>query len=148
MRYGWSIDPQPWRRLTAACRDRTWKRTYLEDSYKNGVPMDPGIYLICASTNYFAVLPPLYTAVYVGQAVNLRRRFRDHARGRTQVRLIQTIFRRLEYWYVSLPRNQLDELEQAWIDAVGPTINERNVRARVEPSVPAGSVRKPQKKEY
>ena len=148
MRYGWQFNVSLWTQLAAVCRAREWKRTYLEDTYQDSIPTDPGVYMICASVqDGLATLgsadrlyKKLYNAVYVGQAVNLRRRFAQHVRGYGNVPKARAVFRRLDYWHTTALETELDALEQCLIDVLGPAANDRNVTARVGDPVPAGSV--------
>jgi len=144
MRHGWRLDPKPWQRLAAVCRGQIWNRVYLEDDYRAQIPTEPGIYLICASPRHVlersTLRDRLYTVVYVGQASDLRRRFRQHVRGYGNVPAARSTFRRLDYWYTVASMHQLDRLEQCFIDALGPSANDRNVSVRIGNSIPAGSV--------
>ena len=80
----------------------------------------------------------LYNAIYVGQASDLRRRFREHVRGYRDVVHAESIFRRLEFWYSEFERRNLGEIEQLFLDALGPTANGKNVKARIGEPIPAG----------
>lgn len=148
MRYGWQLNVPFWTQLAVACRTREWKRTYLEDTYQDSIPTGSGVYMICASVHDGLAIPGsteglykrLYNAVYVGQAVNLRRRFAQHVRGYGNVPKARPIFRRLDYWYTTTLETDLNALEQCLLDALGPAANDRNVTARVGHPVPAGSV--------
>ena len=150
MRYGWQLDVSFWNRLSLTCGTQDWKRIYLEDTYKHSVPRDSGVYLICTSAQdgltvtgaAARLFKVLYTAVYVGQAINLRRRFEGHVRGYGNVLKARSIFRRLDYWYTCVIAGELDDLEQCLIDAIGPAANDQNVQARVGEPVPAGSLGK------
>jgi hypothetical protein len=150
MRYGWQLRSDLWEHLSAACANRTWTRTYLEASYSGAVPAAPGIYLICASAKGplrwppdEGQAPPLYDAVYVGQATDLRRRFCQHTRGYRNVAKAINIFRRLDYWYTRAIESELDALEERFIEALGPVANDRHVLARIGEPVPAGSLPPP-----
>ena len=148
MRYGWQFNVSHWAQLAAVCRAQEWKRTFLEDTYRRSVPTRPGVYMICASAkdglatagSADRLYKKLYNAVYVGQAVNLRRRFAQHVRGYGNVRKARAIFRRLDYWHTTTPKTELNALEQCLIDVLGPAANDRTVTARIGDPVPAGSV--------
>lgn len=146
MHYGWQLNPSHWSRFAGLCATRRWQRTYLEDTYRHRIPTTSGIYLICAS--FHDALPPptvsdrlytrLYTAIYVGQAKNLRRRFADHTRGYGRVNKAHRVFRRFDYWYTKVSEMELDDVEQCFLDVIGPVANDRNVLARIGTPVPAG----------
>lgn len=128
--------------LVEACDGCVWRRTFLEESYEVQVPTSAGVYLICASARILLGrgAAGLYNAVYVGQARDLRRRFREHLRGYGNVPKARMTFRRLDYWYISASPSDLDRIEQAFLDALGPSANDRNVRARIGEGVPAGAI--------
>ena len=146
MQYGWQLNFSHWSRFAALCATRQWHRTYLQDTYRHRLPTTPGVYLICASVQDALPTPIvsvrlytlLYTAIYVGQTKNLRRRFADHTRGYGRMNKARTIFRRFDYWYAKIPEAELDDVEQCFIDVIGPVANDRNVRARIGTPVPAG----------
>lgn len=144
MRYGWQLDKSRWEELADTCRDREWTKTYLEDVYKSSIPKTSGVYIICASLRY--VLPPsslrddLYNAIYVGQATNLRRRFTQHVRGYRNVPKALEAFKRLDYWFTEVGLAELDDVEQSFLDTLGPTANDKNVRAKIGRPIPAGRV--------
>lgn len=148
MRHGWQLNGAIWSRLAAICAPREWQRTYLEDAYRHTVPTSPGVYLICSSVQDGIAMSGasadlykrLYNALYVGQAKNLRSRFGQHLRGYRNVSKARAIFRRLDYWYTGVLLTELDQLEQCFLDALGPPANDRNVLARVGIPVPAGSL--------
>lgn len=149
MRHGWQLDRAPWKRLAVLCAPREWRRTYLEDAYRDTVPTSPGVYLICSSVQdgiatsgaSADLYKRLYNALYAGQAKNLHSRFGQHLRGYRNVAKARAIFRRLDYWYTRVSLTELDELEQCFLDALGPAANDKNVLARVGSPVPAGSIR-------
>ena len=148
MKYGWQLEASLWIRMGMACGTREWKRTYLEETYGLSIPTTPGVYLICASVQDGLAATgvsgrfykQLYSAIYVGQAGNLRRRFAQHVRGYGNVHNARNIFRRLDYWYATALRSELDELEQCFIAVLGPAANDRNVMAYIGKPIPAGSV--------
>ena len=50
------------------------------------------------------------------------------------------IFRRLDYWYTTVTPGELNEVEQRFLDALGPAGNDKNVLARIGNPVSAGSL--------
>lgn len=142
MRYGWSLDAEPWNKLRARIVAFEWRRVFLEEDYVSQVPSSSGVYLICASPR--SVLVPgrvmelLYNTIYVGQSRNLRARCRNHVIGYGSVRTAKLTFGRLDFWYSELAPNELSDVEQLLLEALGPTANMINVRAKVGEPVPAG----------
>ena len=142
MRYGWDLAEDRWRDLRNLLDGRQWNRAYLESDYDTQVVREPGVYLICASPRNIpvggVVMRELYNAIYVGQARNLRVRFKDHVRGYREVQRAKAVFRRLDFWYTTVRVEELSQAEQVLISALGPTANAKNVKARVNEPRPAG----------
>lgn len=136
MRYGWSLEPDDWKILHQLLSNTKWTRVYLEKEYKDRIPTNSGIYIICGKTdsigNMGNAINSLNNAVYVGQSVNLKNRFQDHVNGYGSVVKAKLTFRRLEYWWSEVNREDLNKYEQALVNALGPSANEVNViKARV-----------------
>ena len=147
MRYGWSLKEDQWKTLSKAVSGRTWSRTYLESDYTDRVPTSSGVYLICAGTKNIPisgeVMDLLYNTIYVGQASNLQKRFRDHVKGYGNVVPAKDAFRRLDFWYSTIERTQLTDIEQLLLTSFGPTANLKNAKhlmARIGNPVPAGRI--------
>lgn len=145
MKYGWRLEAHKWQKLRHAARDCNWRRVYLERDYVSQVPARSGVYLICAAPDRIPVtgniMERLYNAIYVGQASDLRSRFRQHVRGYRKVVCAMSIFRRLDFWYSEVPEADIGGLEQDLLDTLGPTANVKNVKARIGEPVPAGRTR-------
>ena len=136
MRYGWSLEPDDWKILHQLLSNTKWTRVYLEKEYKDRIPTNSGIYIICGKTdsigNMGNAINSINNAVYVGQSVNLKNRFQDHVNGYGSVVKAKLTFRRLEYWWSEVNREDLNKYEQALVNALGPSANEVNViKARV-----------------
>lgn len=131
MRYGWSLEPEDWIILNQLLSESKWTRVYLEREYKDKVPSKSGVYIICGKTvaigNMGAAINSLNNAVYVGQSSNLKIRFQDHVAGYGSVVKAKLTFRRLEYWWSEVSREELNKYEQALVNALGPSANEVNV---------------------
>lgn len=131
MRYGWSLVPEDWLILNQLLSESKWTRVYLEREYKDKVPSRSGVYIICGKANSIgnmgAALNSLNNAVYVGQSSNLKNRFQDHVVGYGSVVKAKLTFRRLEYWWSEISREELNKYEQALVNALGPSANEVNV---------------------
>jgi len=131
MRYGWSLDPLDWQNLQFLMSETKWSRVYLERQYKDKVPNKSGVYIISGRTtslgNMGEAINSFNNAVYVGQSVNLKNRFQDHITGYGSVVKAKITFRRLDYWWTELAREDLIKFEQALVNALGPSANEVNV---------------------
>jgi hypothetical protein len=131
MRYGWSLDPIDWQNLQFLMSETKWSRVYLERQYKDKVPNKSGVYIISGKTsslgNMGDAINSFNNAVYVGQSVNLKNRFQDHITGYGSVVKAKVTFRRLDYWWTELAREDLIKFEQALVNALGPSANEVNV---------------------
>jgi hypothetical protein len=131
MRYGWSLEPEIWINLHKLLSESKWTRVYLEREYKDSVPNKSGVYIICGKTDAIGdmgtAINSLNNAVYVGQSSNLKSRFQDHVVGYGSVVKAKLTFRRLEYWWSEVSREDLNTYEQALVNALGPTANEVNV---------------------
>ena len=136
MRYGWSLEPEDWLVLRRLLSQSKWSRVYLESHYKDRIPSRSGIYIICGKTNSIGdlgeAINSLNNAVYVGQSINLKNRFQDHVNGYGSVVKAKLTFRRLEYWWSEVPRENLSKYEQALVNALGPSANELNaIKAKI-----------------
>ena len=131
MRYGWSLDPADWQNLQFLMSETKWSRVYHERQYKDKVPNKSGVYIISGRTtslgNMGEAINSFNNAVYVGQSVNLKNRFQDHITGYGSVVKAKITFRRLDYWWTELAREDLIKFEQALVNALGPSANEVNV---------------------
>lgn len=131
MRYGWSLEQKDWLLLSKLLSDTKWTRVYLDREYKDKVPNKSGVYIICGKTdslgNMGAAINSMSNAVYVGQSSNLKNRFQEHVAGYGSVVKAKLTFRRLEYWWLEVSREELNIYEQALINALGPSANEVNV---------------------
>jgi excinuclease UvrABC nuclease subunit len=131
VRYGWSLEPEDWLILSRLLSKSKWTRVYLEREYKERVPSKSGVYIICGKTdaigNMGAAINSMNNAVYVGQSSNLKNRFQDHVNGYGSVVKAKLTFRRLEYWWSEVRREELNVYEQALVNALGPSANEVNV---------------------
>jgi excinuclease UvrABC nuclease subunit len=131
MRYGWSLEPEDWLILNQLFSESKWKRVYLEREYKDKIPSKSGVYIICGKTdaigNMGAAINSLNNAIYVGQSSNLKNRFHDHVAGYGSVVKAKLTFRRLEYWWSEVSREELNKYEQELVNALGPSANVVNV---------------------
>lgn len=133
MDYGWSLDPKVWAAVKEQLVDTVWSHTYLEILYRERVPECSGIYMITASLKVLAIDGPtndFRNAIYVGQSINIRKRFLQHVNGYGDVTLAKQTFKRLDFWWTPIATGLLDECEQLLIYALGPSANRVNVIRR------------------
>jgi excinuclease UvrABC nuclease subunit len=146
VRHGWAIDARPWKQLEELIAQKEWRKASLDPAHVNSVPAAAGVYQICAGLQDVPVngrvMSQLYNVVYVGQAKNLRRRFREHVSGHGDVVPAKKTFRALDFWYTTAPLETITELEQRLIDAFGPPANKKNAKVRFGDPIPAGKIRK------
>lgn len=144
MRHGWSLVQSDWQKLREQLAGHTWRRAFLESDYVRSVPKTSGVYLICASTKTVPIdgriMQLLYNAIYAGQALNLNKRFRDHVRGYGNVIAAKMIFRNLDFWYCTLERENLSDIEQRLLTVFGPSANVKNVIYQIGDPEPAGRI--------
>ncbi|MCY4274671.1 MAG: GIY-YIG nuclease family protein [Gammaproteobacteria bacterium] len=145
MRYGWNLDPERWHDLERTISKYKWTRAYLERDFATSVPEESGIYVICASTsnivaNNNRLLKQAYNAIYAGQSTNLRRRFGSHVRGYGEVKRAKNTFGQLDFWFSTIEKPFLSDVEQLFIDTFGPPANEKNVKVHIGNPIPAGRI--------
>jgi hypothetical protein len=78
-------------------------------------------------------LPLAAEVIYAGQSTSLRRRWREHHGSQEANPGLQWLDRKTEFWWKPVPVDQLDEVEAALIDNLGPSANRRRqgIRRRV-----------------
>lgn len=84
----------------------------------------------------------LYSAVYVGQSRDLQRRFGEHVHTKIgKVAEAKHTFGVLDFWYALFDSSDLDSVEKLVIQALGPSANEKYVRAKIGNPEPIGSLK-------
>ena len=136
MKYGWSLEYDEWKTLRILLSEVVWHRAYLENLHRDRVPSNSGVYIICGDTNGIVNIgienKSLKNAIYIGQSINLQRRFSDHVKGYGKVIRAKAIFSRLEFLWTEIPQDRLDVYEQALVSVLGPSANEINIiRAKI-----------------
>lgn len=154
MRHGWSIEREPWAKLSKyQINGNRWRSVQFTSADSNSVPSESGIYALCTpppttirrnrrrSPN--DLLGILFTAVYIGQTTDLHRRFVQHCmRPKPEIRQIRQVFaERLEFWFCRMKSSEIEAAEMQMIDCLGPTGNLRRGHIPVEilPPEPADS---------
>ena len=135
MRYGWSIERDHWDDIPKeALKSDKWRSVNVSSLERNRVPESPGVYLFCSNppgrsrkkkvkdTDLFGVL---YNVLYVGKATNLRTRFLSHCNNPAEdILKSRACFPEgLEFWFMSLSKDQIDATESVLIRCFGPPAN-------------------------
>ncbi len=122
---GWNLGLEAWKVLEEEVSRHSGGKLKLAKAFTASVPEVSGIYVICLNPRPqgSSFLSSLYNAVYVGQATNLRMRFKDHIDGKTSVAPVLRAFINLEYWYLKCPDDELNILEKHIYDVIGPKAN-------------------------
>ena len=146
MNYGWTLRKGSWDKLIAATNNRAWRSVAFSKFDKAQVPTDGGVYIFCVKPMKGSSDPrfrSLLNGVYVGQAVNLRKRFDDHLRKPMDpLRAVRACFSTtLEFWFtrVNSPE-ELCNLESLLIECLGPAANRQSgptLKGRVGEAQPA-----------
>lgn len=105
----------------------TWKHVNYSPRLSAQVPQAPGVYAVVEVARVHA-LPVSLKLRYVGQSLDLRRRFKDHANaGREHNgplrRATASHRERLEFWCIEASPRKLDALERELIALGSPTDN-------------------------
>ena len=131
----WNTDLSFWKKIDNKIINEDWDFIKLNYDSKDFVTDERGIYMIAVSTNHFSKIKPfddLFTPIYVGKAINLKNRFKDHsARGRENNKLKELGFFSTNsiFYYKVLPGLTETELfyhEQTLIDVFGGSLNKTN----------------------
>jgi|688.fasta_scaffold169132_3 hypothetical protein len=122
---GWNLGLDAWKALEKEIESHSGGSFKLARAFAASVPEVSGIYIICLKPRPggASFLSSLYNAVYVGQATNLRSRFKDHIDGKTSVAPVLRAFINLEYWYLRCAAEELNMLEKHIYDVIGPKAN-------------------------
>jgi hypothetical protein len=137
LRYGWSLEARDWSRALELWNG-PWKRVPFKRVQLSAVPEGTGIYAICGGVpgahDPKGVFKELYSALYVGQSLNLRQRFVTHNDSpKPEIKRVLELFRSLMFWYLELPAVEIDAAEDALIACFGPAANlRRGIRARIQ----------------
>ena len=128
---GWAIDQGSWKRVHEITYKTEWKRVSLNADNSSRVPAEAGVYVMCVTTRDLHLSGKLFdklmSAIYVGQAMNLKTRFAQHVRGdRPGLKEAIQTFRNITFFYTVLDKAHLSYVEQCLIDALGPSVNAIN----------------------
>ena len=125
-RGGWVFNRNLWIDLSLKLENLPGSRVKFLPHERHLVPDRSGVYVICLApfSTGRSFIPKLYDAVYVGQAVNLRRRFGDHLEGTSSVGEVLKAFpNSLDFYFVEIEKSKLDEFERHMYSVLGPSAN-------------------------
>jgi excinuclease UvrABC nuclease subunit len=101
-----------------------WRVAGYTVAHESQIPEIAGIYALLKVRRVYGI-PVGVEPIYVGQAKNLRRRWAQHlSTGETNPGL-QWLEGRVEFWWTSIPAEELDRAEGSLIDALTPVANRR-----------------------
>jgi len=148
---GWSLVKDDWDRIPNPIINKgSWSRVAFSPGANGAIPEKPGIYVIVAthpnksltadrpSNDLFGLL---YTAVYVGETGDLRKRFAQHTSNQASevITNIKNCFpNRLDFWwYRTKDKTEAQGLEPILQFALGPAGRSENLRGIVGIERPA-----------
>lgn len=102
-----------------------WSIVDYHRAFGEGVPIASGLYAIVQSKRVLG-MPISTTPLYIGKSKNLRRRFAEHTdpfREHNRALNDAVAGRDLEFWFVTIPHDQLGEAERTAIRALNPITN-------------------------
>ena len=104
-----------------------WRTAPLVQASEGLLPERSGVYAML-NISRSRKLPYQLEVIYVGQANNLRRRFREHINPRQQSNLdifgfIKSELTHPEFWYLTVPESKLNEVERELIREIKPKAN-------------------------
>ena len=143
MQQGWTLDRDKWKSLICAVGHTEWHPTQLDAIYRDVVPSESGVYLVCVTVPSLQQPPfsRLYNVIYAGQATDLKQRFLQHCRDpKKELRDAERCFGSCpDYWFTLVPFHGLDEAEGLVIACLGPPANlvGRVIRGRLGTPEPA-----------
>jgi len=147
LRYGWPLHQVDWRNLpTDLVKSMSWKSVILGHSEVRSVPSESGVYMMCAkpplTTSESAPFGLLYEAIYVGESINLKRRFREHLNTPSnKVNEARKCYpASLTFWYHLADSQQIKQIESLMIQCLGPPANDK---PGIDPGSAVASTSKP-----
>ncbi len=119
------LEKSSWDNLSNVIRDKSGSCVKFISAHAATLPESSGVYVVCLKpkSDGPSFLGQLYNAVYVGQSVNLRQRFKQHLSGRTSVKYVLTEFSKIEFWYLLCDVSELDFVERTIYDVLCPITN-------------------------
>jgi len=127
MKKHWSIDRRDWDNLPKEILEGNWKVSQLGSVYKSKIPKESGIYMTVVSIPRATskALLNIKSPMYVGLSKNLQSRFGNHLT-KSEFLNLKKCFKKVEFYYLVTPEENIDLFEQHLIDCFGPLVNKRN----------------------
>ena len=136
--YGWQDDPAVWADIPKSLRDSTsWRFVGFTEIEASSVPDgESGIYLLCtapvgrrhsSSAVRNDLFSSLFSPIYIGKTLNLRRRFLEHCRRPSHRvgRARRCFGASMTFWFHRRSSEEIDRDETTLIRCFGPPANER-----------------------
>lgn len=151
--YGWQDDTGAWAEIPESLRESSsWRFVGFSEIEASSVPDgEPGVYLLCTApvgkrhtpdisrNDLFSLL---FSPMYVGKTLDLRRRFLEHCRRPSpRVGRARRCFgASMTFWFHRRGREQIDSDEATLIRCFGPPANERpgSIKASLREPVSIG----------
>lgn len=123
-----SLWPKCWKAYPAPV-PLAWTVEELSTGKKGSIPERPGIYTLLVQPA-IASHPAASFLMYVGQAVNLRKRFETYLTSEKRirpklVRLLHTCEGYIHFCYTEISSKSLDTVEDALLEALNPSANSK-----------------------
>lgn len=146
---GWTVSAVAWEEFQAVLTEHAWRYLPFLPGEERSIPTRPGIYAICAppvwktcSNRPAGLITRLYNVHYIGQTLDVRRRFTEHVllKSDSDVQLlIQCYGRALEFWWTETTPSSLDAVESVLIQCLRPFANRISgrIRGRIRDPIPA-----------
>jgi hypothetical protein len=139
MERGWSLNYDCWQELARLAIDlRNWHMVDLFSANEHAVARESGVYMICSkpplnipnsdSPNRNLIGSLLYAPLYIGRAKGIdgiRKRFQDHCKSNDSDMkdAKNTYIGPLEFWYLTVNEDYVDQLESCLIKCFLPPVN-------------------------
>tara|TARA_Y100001958_G_C21244519_1_gene573754 strand:- start:3666 stop:4133 length:468 start_codon:yes stop_codon:yes gene_type:complete len=128
---GWATKRNAWEAAISELGGEPWRSSSLTDSSRERIPRKSGLYMIASKVPTFGSVENLdqhwrdfYNVLYIGQASDLFRRFKQHLKGKAVV--LNKTYGETDFLYCTLEMDKRgrERLEALLVKAFGPTMNE------------------------
>lgn len=148
MRYGWNLQLESWKDLSACVSGLAWKRVPFDKIHSSAVVKEPGIYLICGGPPTIKSVPfnGFFNVLYAGLSkTSIRSRFLKHCTDpddgvQLGKRCYGFIGSQMSFLFTSMDADSVVEAERLLIDCFGPPCNRQSgiIKATLGVERPAG----------
>ena len=127
---GWATKRDAWEPAISQLGGELWRSTSLTDSSKERIPRKSGLYMIASKVPTFGLenldqhWRDFYNVLYIGQASDLFRRFKDHLKVKAVI--LNKTYGETDFLYCTLEMDKRgrERLEALLVRAFGPTMNQ------------------------